>query len=45
MASLPFEPAIVEGGDIGSVTTLDNDQLSFTHEFNKMVDQIVGLTT
>jgi Mrp family chromosome partitioning ATPase len=45
LASLPFEPDIVKEGDIGSVTTLDNDQLSFTREFNKMVDQIVEFTT
>ena len=44
LASLPFEPDIVKGGDMGSVDSLDNDQLSFTQEFNKMVDQIVELT-
>ena len=44
LASLPFEPDIVEGGDMGSMDSLDNDQLSFTQEFKKMVDQIVELT-
>ena len=44
LASLPFEPDIVKGGDMGSMDSLDNDQLSFTQEFSKMVDQIVELT-
>jgi ATP-binding protein involved in chromosome partitioning len=44
LASLPFEPDIVKGGDMGSIDSLDNDQLSFTQEFNKMVDRIVELT-
>ena len=44
LASLPFEPDIVEGGDMGNIDSLDNKQLSFTQEFNKMVDQIVELT-
>jgi Mrp family chromosome partitioning ATPase len=44
LASLPFEPDIVEGGDVGSMDSLDNEQLSFTQEFNRMVNQIVELT-
>ena len=44
LASLPFEPAVVKEGDIGSVASLENDHLHFTREFNKMVDQIVELT-
>ncbi len=44
LASLPFEPNIVKEGDIGSMASLEDDQLSFTREFNKMVDQIVELT-
>ena len=45
LASLPFEPNVVNEGDIGSVASLENDELSFTQEFNKMVDQIVELTS
>ncbi len=45
LASLPFEPNVVNEGDIGSVASLENDGLSFTQEFNKMVDQIVELTS
>ncbi len=45
LASLPFEPNVVKEGDMGSVASLKNEQLAFTREFNKMVDQIVELTT
>ena len=45
LASLPFEPNVVNEGDIGSVASLENDGLSFTQEFNKMVDHIVELTS
>jgi ATP-binding protein involved in chromosome partitioning len=45
LASLPFEPNVVTEGDIGSMASLENDGLSFTQEFNKMVDQIVELTS
>ena len=44
LGSLPFEPNIVKEGDMGSMESLEDDQLSFTREFNKMVDQIVELT-
>lgn len=44
LASLPFEPEVVKEGDAGSVASLGNDQLPFTREFNKMVEQIVKLT-
>jgi ATP-binding protein involved in chromosome partitioning len=41
LATLPLEPQVVEQGDAGSVGVLDNDQLPFTQEFNKMVDVII----
>ena len=45
LASLPFEPNVVNEGDIGSMASLENDGLSFTQEFNKLVDQILELTS
>ncbi len=44
LASLPLEPEIVQQGDIGSMTLLDNNELAFTREFNRMVDEIVKLS-
>jgi ATP-binding protein involved in chromosome partitioning len=43
LATLPLELQVVEQGDAGSVRILDNDQLPFTQEFNKMVDVIVEI--
>jgi Mrp family chromosome partitioning ATPase/predicted Fe-Mo cluster-binding NifX family protein len=45
LASLPFEPNVVNEGDMGSIASLEDDKLPFTQEFNKMVDQIVELTS
>lgn len=44
LASLPIEPEVVKEGDMGSVASLENDQLPFTRAFNKMVDQVIKLT-
>ncbi len=44
LATLPFEPEVVREGDIGAVDMLDNEELSMTREFNKMVDEITQLT-
>jgi len=44
LASLPIEPEVVKEGDMGSVASLENDQLPFTRSFNKMVDQVIKLT-
>ena len=44
LASLPFEPNVVIEGDTGSVASLEDGQMAFTREFNKMVDQVVELT-
>ena len=44
LATLPFEPEVVNEGDAGDISLLDNDSLSITQEFNKMVDEIERLT-
>lgn len=43
LASLPFEPEVVVDGDTGNISLLDNDQLAFTREFTKMVDEIIKI--
>ena len=43
LGSLPLEPEVVQQGDLGGVAVLDNDELTFTRKFNKMVDEIVKL--
>lgn len=44
LGSLPLEPEIVRQGDTGGVTVLDNNELAFTREFNRVVDEIVKLS-
>ena len=44
LATLPLELEVVKEGDAGDVSLLDNEDLSITREFNKMVDKIVTLT-
>ena len=44
LATLPLELDVVKEGDAGDVGLLDNNALSITREFNKMVDNIVELT-
>ncbi len=41
LASLPLEPEVVQQGDAGNVSMLDNDQLPFTKEFNKLADLVI----
>ena len=43
LATLPFEPEVVKEGDAGDISILDNDGLSITQQFDKMVDEIVKL--
>ncbi len=43
LATLPFEPEVVKEGDAGDISILDNDGLSITQKFDKMVDDIVKL--
>jgi ATP-binding protein involved in chromosome partitioning len=40
LASLPIEPEVVKRGDAGDISFLDEEQLRFTAEFNKLVDQV-----
>jgi hypothetical protein len=42
LASLPIEPEVVTQGDAGGLQVLENDELHYTREFNKMVEQIVS---
>ena len=44
LANLPFDPEVVQKGDVGDMGLLDNDQVLITREFNKMVDEIVKLS-
>ena len=43
LGSLPFEPQVVQNGDVGDMKILDNDELLITQEFNKIVDEIIKL--
>jgi ATP-binding protein involved in chromosome partitioning len=43
LGTLPFEPQVVQNGDIGNMDILDNDQSLISQEFNKIVDAIVNL--
>jgi Mrp family chromosome partitioning ATPase len=45
LATLPFELEVVKKGDAGNISLLMNNELAITLEFNKMVDEIVSLTT
>jgi ATP-binding protein involved in chromosome partitioning len=42
LGSLPIEPEVVHQGDIGSISMLDNDQIAFTREFNRLVEGIIA---
>jgi len=44
LGSLPLEPEVVQQGDSGGMAVLDNNELAFTREFNKIVDEIVKLS-
>ncbi len=43
LASLPIEPEVVKKGDMGDLSCLDKEDLPFTEEFQKLVDQIEEL--
>ncbi|MFH0845153.1 MAG: Mrp/NBP35 family ATP-binding protein [Pseudomonadota bacterium] len=45
LASLPIEPDFVIQGDAGRLGAWDNDLLPFSREFQRMVDEIIKLTT
>jgi ATP-binding protein involved in chromosome partitioning len=44
LASLPIEPEVVKRGDMGDFSYLDEEQLPFTGEFNRLVDQVEELS-
>ncbi len=44
LASLPIEPEVVKMADKGKLTELDQEGITFSDEFRKMVDQIVEKT-
>jgi ATP-binding protein involved in chromosome partitioning len=44
LGSLPIEPEVVRQGDAGRLQALDNEQLPFTREFNRIVEQVEKLT-
>jgi len=44
LATLPFEPEVVQEGDTGDISLLDNDELPITKKFSRMVDEIIELT-
>jgi len=44
LASLPIETEVVKQGDAGNLAGLYDNQLPFTREFNKMVEQIEKLS-
>ena len=41
LGTLPLEPEVVQGGDSGSLAAFDNNELAFTQEFNKIVDEVM----
>ena len=43
LASLPFEPEVVQNGDEGSISVLENDRGPFAMEFSRMVDEIIKI--
>jgi len=43
LASLPIDPEVVRQGDSGNVAMLDNQDLPFTEEFEKLVERIIRL--
>lgn len=45
LARLPIEPEVVRRGDEGSLAFLDQDEMEFTHEFDKLADQVIRSTS
>jgi Mrp family chromosome partitioning ATPase len=44
LARLPLDPAVVRQGDAGKAIGLDGDQHPFAQAFQRMVDEVTGLT-
>lgn len=45
LARLPIEPEVVRRGDDGSLPFMDQEEMEFTHEFDKLSEQVIRLTT
>lgn len=45
LGSLPFEPEVVSMGDKGNMGLLDDSKFIITQKFNKIVDEIIKVTT
>ena len=43
LGTLPLEPSVVQNGDAGNMSLLDDGDRPFTNSFNEMVDQIVNI--
>lgn len=43
LASLPFEPEVVQNGDIGNLGLLDKENSPFTQKFGQLADEITKL--
>jgi len=44
LGSLPLDPEVVRRGDAGDLAGLDDGRIPFVHEFNKIVEQVEGIT-
>lgn len=44
LGSLPLDPEVVRRGDAGDIAGLDDDRIPFVREFNKIVEQVEGIT-
>ncbi len=44
LGTLPIEPEVVKKGDMGDLSCLDKEDLPFTEEFQKLVDEVEELT-
>ena len=44
LGTLPLEPEVVQKGDMGNVSVLDNKELAFTQEFDKIIDKTIQLS-
>lgn len=42
LASLPIEPEVVRRGDEGTLPLMSQNEMAFTHEFDKLADQVMN---
>jgi hypothetical protein len=45
LTTLPIEPEVVKKGDSGDMSLLDDDRMPITQMVNKMVDQIIAMSS